>query len=146
MYITVKVKFLAHISRLQGTKKHLLFLFQHNYSLMTWDDLTCALKCAFVCDEIFLRHTFILTLFTKLGCLDMVMLNAYIVLETVNLNTMYLKNVNGFVDMWGVFSMKLSSQFSRFIHHQIICVSHQARDIVRYMSSFVTIFGTILQF
>ena len=73
---------------------------------MTWDDLTCALKCEFVCDEIFLRHTFILTLFTKLGCLDMVMLNAYIVLETVNLNTMYLKNVNGFVDMWGVFSMK----------------------------------------
>ena len=73
----------------------------------------------------------------------MVMLNAYIVLETVNLNTMYLKNVNGFVDMWGVFSMKLSSQCSRFIHHQIICISHQARDLVRYMSSFVTFWDNL---
>ena len=45
----------------------------------------------------------------------------------------------------GAFSVKLSPQSSYFIYHQRSCISHQVRELVRYVSPYVTIFGTFLE-
>ena len=51
-------------------------------------------------------------------------------IRNAHLCVLYLQN-NDSIE-WGMFSVKLSSQCSRFIYHQTHCISHQVRDLVKF--------------
>ena len=57
---------------------------------------------------------------------------------------MALQYAYGMVSFWRVFSVKMSSHCSCPIYHTTECISHQVCGLVRYVSSNVTIFETIL--
>ena len=63
-------------------------------------------------------------------------------------NLLFLSIFGTIVDgncQWGVFSVKLSSLCSCLIYHKGYCISHQIRDLARFVTPYVTIFGSILE-
>ena len=56
--------------------------------------------------------------------------------------TVWMKVMQHQIVRWGVFRVKLSSHCSCFISHKRKRIWHHVRDLVRIVSSYVTIFGT----